>query len=571
MVLSKRGKIAHILVIIVIFIAVAVFFLLPGHAFPRQYGDWTVSDQTIGGADYRVEEAVVDSSLAGRTIKVYTLRQYLHVHLDGELLLSYEGGADGAPSRGLYFIETSPEDAGKTLRILYSSPYAGENDIQGTAPSVEVQRPAPYDIDYYLGAVCMVLGISLVVVAIVLNAAKITAYDIWLLTAGTLLYASCMISTSHIHGDLSPQALYYIYWISFWLYPPLLFTFMFFHSAQPSRKILFPVLMAVYAYALVCFLLDVFGAAPINRYGFWYTYICFVMLVFVLVLGNYGRDTNIPRRYAFTAIFCIWAVWGVSLGVRLGQPLNNADAPLEFKVIIAATVLALVVYNLVAYTGSLVRMRNNETYMKRKEESLLEKYRDIEQHLDDASLLRHEMKHHFATLQMLYKDERYDELGKYLDSTGKYYGSGSVNICGNYIVNAVVGNIMKQAKHLGIRFGHDCSMPRETGIDEAELASLLLNALENALEASSRVEDTERRFIDIAIKYENNFLLIKVSNGYKEVREKNGSFATTKKDGKGHGFGLRVLKRIVRLNGGDMDISAKDGIFTLQILLNIKN
>ena len=101
-----------------------------------------------------------------------------------------------------------------------------------------------------------------------------------------------------------------------------------------------------------------------------------------------------------------------------------------------------------------------------------------------------------------------------------------------------------------------------------ELCKIVGVFLDNAIQAVSELKKKE---IDIYLKYENDELYIKVSNNYSGVIELDkidNSGYTTK--GKGHGYGLSLVKSIIRENDcfkNDREIHGK--MFSQLIRLKI--
>ena len=102
-----------------------------------------------------------------------------------------------------------------------------------------------------------------------------------------------------------------------------------------------------------------------------------------------------------------------------------------------------------------------------------------------------------------------------------------------------------------------------------ELCKIVGVFLDNAIQA---VNDLKKKKIDIYLKYENDELYIKVSNNYKGVIQldkiDNNGYTTK---GKGHGYGLSLVKSIIRSNGNfinDREIRSK--MFSQIIRLKVK-
>ena len=89
---------------------------------------------------------------------------------------------------------------------------------------------------------------------------------------------------------------------------------------------------------------------------------------------------------------------------------------------------------------------------------------------------------------------------------------------------------------------------------------------DNALEAVMRV-DKSRRIVGLTIKSEGGLVSVTLSNYFDGNIDLSGGLPkTTKEDAALHGYGVRSIKDIVEKYGGDMYISTKGGIFSLNML-----
>ena len=73
------------------------------------------------------------------------------------------------------------------------------------------------------------------------------------------------------------------------------------------------------------------------------------------------------------------------------------------------------------------------------------------------------------------------------------------------------------------------------------------------------------RKIDLTLTEDGDSFLYICTNHYSgELKEgSDGSFATTKDDGMNHGFGIRNIREAVARMRGTVEITAKDGVFTV--------
>lgn len=105
-------------------------------------------------------------------------------------------------------------------------------------------------------------------------------------------------------------------------------------------------------------------------------------------------------------------------------------------------------------------------------------------------------------------------------------------------------------------------------MEEPDIYSLFGNALDNALDASERLADPERKVIDVSTRVFGQMVCIQIRNFYDgQIRFADGLPQTDKTDGNLHGYGMRSLRLITERYGGSLAIDSDGGIFRLSILL----
>lgn len=106
------------------------------------------------------------------------------------------------------------------------------------------------------------------------------------------------------------------------------------------------------------------------------------------------------------------------------------------------------------------------------------------------------------------------------------------------------------------------------GLFVTDICSIFGNALDNAVEAVSLIEDPAKRMIHMTLTEKNGFILIMFMNTCAhELEVKVGIPVTTKKDKKQHGYGIRSIQRTAEKYGGTATWSIKNEMFELKVLL----
>lgn len=123
----------------------------------------------------------------------------------------------------------------------------------------------------------------------------------------------------------------------------------------------------------------------------------------------------------------------------------------------------------------------------------------------------------------------------------------------------------------GIRFECMADGARLAFMEPGDVYALFGNALDNAIEAVEKLQnDAEERTIALRVGERKGMLLIHIENPCAgELTYAGGLPQTTKGDTRFHGFGMKSIRLLAEKYGGSMSAGAKDGLFTLNLLLPI--
>ncbi|WP_409366566.1 ATP-binding protein [Microbacterium paludicola] len=99
-----------------------------------------------------------------------------------------------------------------------------------------------------------------------------------------------------------------------------------------------------------------------------------------------------------------------------------------------------------------------------------------------------------------------------------------------------------------------------------DVTSLVGNALDNAIEATRRLPDRDRRVVRMALFAQDDWIMLRFENTYDGILQCDGEKLLTRK-GDGHGLGLRSIEQTAETYGGSVSIAADDAWFSLRVLL----
>ena len=135
---------------------------------------------------------------------------------------------------------------------------------------------------------------------------------------------------------------------------------------------------------------------------------------------------------------------------------------------------------------------------------------------------------------------------------------------GNYILDSILNYEYERAKAYDIEISYDCEIPKELELSPKDMSIILMNLLDNAIEA---VRNEEEKKIMCKIVYRKPQMLIRVTNPCTGDTGTVGK--TTKKNAVEHGYGLKNVEKAADQYLGTMKVEKKNNEFDVKIGLNL--
>lgn len=212
------------------------------------------------------------------------------------------------------------------------------------------------------------------------------------------------------------------------------------------------------------------------------------------------------------------------------------------------------------------RMRENAAALRQIMEDERRQYRISSETIEAINVRCHDIKHQIRNLSRS-ADAPADYLEK-IDGLVSIYDAG-INT-GNKALDVILTekNLVCRSKDIELTAVVDGGALGF--MSEEDIYSLFGNALDNAIEASEKLQDPELRLIDVAGRKVGEMVSIQVRNYCaEEPVVEDGALLTTKADAALHGFGTKSIKLVAERYGGSCSFDASDGIFRLLVLLPI--
>lgn len=299
-------------------------------------------------------------------------------------------------------------------------------------------------------------------------------------------------------------------------------------------------------------------------------------MTFFIVLAGMYTITKIflrfPLKFQFQLTFT-QTILLIFCPVSFFLLLQMADPSIHVPYMVFLTVAAIVLLiNLpvLFYLYSIIGEQYESKYLLKKAltetSAQLTRYRYTILNEEQANKERHELKNKYFYIQTLLREKKYDQLDNFLtDHLGALSESAGGIHTKNLLIDHILNTKISAARNYHIKTYTEILVPAELDINEEYFCTILLNLLDNAIEASKKEQNPD---IQIFMYIKNQYLVCSIKNKVAcNILEKNPELKTTKNDKKAHGHGLKIIKNTIKKTNGIFDISVEGNYFIATVMI----
>lgn len=247
-----------------------------------------------------------------------------------------------------------------------------------------------------------------------------------------------------------------------------------------------------------------------------------------------------------------------------------ADSSYQISTLIAA--ILLIVANLLI----LFVIDKQETHLRTTERLIfaeahiknqLSHYSELYTQQEALKKFRHDSKNFYTSLiSMLETLSTQDAINYIKDKIEiEMFNHNTIN-SGHPVIDATIYSKNLSAQKQGASINSNIKITTKILIDELELGVLIGNALDNAIEAVAKLDESNSKVIELNILSSGDMLSIEVSN--KTINNiDTQNLVTGKKDKHLHGYGINSIETITTKYKGNLSFACKNNIFTLSVIL----
>ncbi|MEG1776418.1 MAG: GHKL domain-containing protein [Clostridia bacterium] len=522
-----------------------------------------------------------------------TLCQTVRLYIGGELRARY--GDLSAPMKIYPYataahmtqVDLREEDCGQEVKIVLAVPplFVGELSL---IRQVEIGRLSDFILrDLLEDGASLLMPVVTGVFALILLAAGLILLQRGLknhlliaLAFYTLLWGLFYLTDGMLLHDLFNQNPSFCAFNDLWYYlfdqfmPILSFGMLLYIMRPPIHRWLMAQLLIHAGVYLVGTLLFVFQLVSIN-----YFRPIMMALAFVTYLSLFRCYRKAPKNPFATAIFVLlmgyfldYIKYSLSLLPLSSDVIVFLQLQLAFMFFLS---IALVVYFWLVFEGIIKLFVEKRLSMQRTLDTLDMRmrmnrlqYEQMMHNNQSLRVMRHDYQHHLRTMRTLCANGDYARLEDYLkEMTTSAEALLLCDLCESTVGNATLSWFRTKAMEGGIRFESSVEIPNERASFSIDLCVVLSNALQNALEACQRMQGGTP-FIRARANPVGKSLTIVIENSFSgEISRVDDTYLSSKRES-GHGLGLASIRASVEHTNGCLEITHKEGLFTLRAVLN---
>lgn len=316
-----------------------------------------------------------------------------------------------------------------------------------------------------------------------------------------------------------------------------------------------------------------------NTYIAFLFFICKVLLslaaVLIFYFGFYRKELFLRLKLRGMIPLLLWLVLMNFFGGWATGIYRESVQTVTILIVFPVMSIFLPISVLFVHYQSILRERNmyQQTYLD-AELAYVEQYKKSQ---TQTRAFRHDVINQLSLLDILMREGKSEEAKEQLEQMlGEVKNLSPKYVTGDQMLDCIVAMKAAKMEEMGISFTCDGVIDGGLGMKPMESCSIFANALDNAIEAVSKIKDTTTldgkpaKWIEFLIKRTERFFVIRISNaaeGKVNVQKMFEGGYTSKKDSEYHGFGLQNLRRAVERYDGLVKAEASEGIFRLSVMI----
>lgn len=335
------------------------------------------------------------------------------------------------------------------------------------------------------------------------------------------------------------------------------------------------VLLSSLLYLIITFVIKDYdqlaqGSVGVFRYVYiiMHKIVLFVVLKILLIAFNQESGTD-ARLGGVAFVFSFITILGLGSTMYLASIVEAIQIQTQAMIITLSFASANIILYVLIYQMQKYQQSKYELKLLQEKISFEEaRHADAQAIWTNVRKMQHDMKQHLSVLSGYLDKGEVEACQKYIgalmpSTTGINSLIHSDNMILDYLINSKLGGLRNTKIIISGSIG-DLS-----DIKDIDLVCLMGNALDNAIEAIQRLRGAKEKRIELLFMRQNSNRIIICKNTIEGSVLKDNSELKSTKDtrSESHGFGTKIMAKIVSDYNGIIDYFEEFNMFGVQIVL----
>ena len=295
-------------------------------------------------------------------------------------------------------------------------------------------------------------------------------------------------------------------------------------------------------------------------------------IAFLIYKFNIHRFRNLPRSHvvilmATSVLLTVSAIWQTStIDNTTENPIRWLLIFVSFMELFVLVAVYHAIYHVVDSRHRITELEVQSTVLSLERESLLIDQKNRE----ELMKIRHDLKNQLSYTSVLLNDGKYKEADEYIkgliNQKEEYLYSFS---CSNLVISGIVNLELTKASIADKKIKFKVVVPPKLPFEDSDLLSLITNIVDNSIE--NFVPADEKDEINVSIVTQQDYLRVTAFNSVKKDAIKGKPTLKTTKRNRGHGYGTKIIKNIVKKYEGHATFTFEDDKFVCDCLINMNH
>lgn len=268
--------------------------------------------------------------------------------------------------------------------------------------------------------------------------------------------------------------------------------------------------------------------------------------------------------------FALFPIFGIVVLVAIGMMPWDGSSVDKYAKLAAVSGFAVICLCLFFYIENLLEKEEEVQSLRliqARTQNQVELYRTMQKNDEQNKRLMHDYKNQLNCIQGMLLEGRTQEALAYISKlTGGIRKNADYVNTNHTVVNVVLNQKYQEACEKGITMTMAVNDLSGLAVSEEEIVILLVNLLDNAIEACDRLN--HNKIIQFKMMLEDGQMLLSIRNPVEEpVKIKGKRIPTTKSEAAQHGIGLMNVDSVIRKNGGTSVLRCEGGWFSFTAII----